>query len=163
MIVDPTGNLDCPRPSECARWFSSIQLTWPRRRHDVEAWLRTNPSAEALRSAGPDEWSVVQRKIANILATGVSSARVRFSLANGWILQRLYFERGLERKPVSMRVFRLLWPLMWQRRHLIPLVHPRHLLLLFATADRPSRRHCRRPTLSRGQLATAPSPVEEPT
>jgi hypothetical protein len=47
---------------------------------------------------------------------------IRFSLGNGLVAQRLLFDGGLRRKPVSMRWFRLLWPLVWQRRRLMPLV-----------------------------------------
>ena len=35
-------------------------------------------------------------------ATGVNEGRVRFNLVNGWIAQKLLFEDGLRRKPVSM-------------------------------------------------------------
>ncbi len=59
------------------------------------------------------------------IATGVEEGRVRFNLVNGWIAQRLLFARGLERKPASMFWFRLWWPLLWQRRRLIPLVSPK--------------------------------------
>src|SRR4051794_23566155 len=56
-------------------------------------------------------------------ATGVTSGRVRFNLVNGKLMQKLLFEgSGLERKPVSLPAFKLLWPLLWQRRFLMPLV-----------------------------------------
>ena len=49
-------------------------------------------------------------------AAGVRGGRIRFGLVNGFVAQRLLFARGLERKPVSMRRFKLVWPLLWQRR-----------------------------------------------
>ena len=56
-------------------------------------------------------------------ATGVDNGRVRFNLVNGWAAQRLLFRgSGFERKPVSLRRFRIVWPLLWQRRYLMPLV-----------------------------------------
>jgi hypothetical protein len=65
-------------------------------------------------------------------ATGVQEGRVRFNLVNGWVMQRLLFEDGLRRKPVSMRWFRLLWPLLWQRRFLMPLVGPRGIYCFYS-------------------------------
>lgn len=65
-------------------------------------------------------------------ATGVTHGRVRFNLLNGWIAQRLLFSHGLERKPISMRWFRLLWPLLWQRRLLMPLVGPKGIYCFYS-------------------------------
>jgi hypothetical protein len=57
---------------------------------------------------------------------------VRFNLVNGWVAQRLLFEHGLRRKPVSMPAFRLLWPLLWQRRFLMPLVGPNGIYCFYS-------------------------------
>jgi hypothetical protein len=58
--------------------------------------------------------------------TVVTEGRVRFGLAAGFLAQRLLFERDLVRKPVSLRAFKLFWPLLGrQRRLLMPLVQPR--------------------------------------
>jgi hypothetical protein len=54
-------------------------------------------------------------------AAGVEGT-IRFNVLNGLVAQRLLFDGGLRRKPVSMRWFRLWWPLVWQRRRLMPLV-----------------------------------------
>ena len=51
---------------------------------------------------------------------------------NGFVAQRLLFARGLERKPVSMRRFRLIWPLLWQRRRLMPLVQPKGIYCFYS-------------------------------
>lgn len=66
--------------------------------------------------------------------TGVSSGRVRFGLIQGWIAQRLLFKRDLERKPVSLTLFRLVWPLLRQRRLLMPLVQPRGIWCFYSSA-----------------------------
>lgn len=55
-------------------------------------------------------------------AAGVDGGRIRFNLFNGYVAQKLLFERGLERKPVSLFWFNVWWPLLWQRRYLMPLV-----------------------------------------
>lgn len=66
-------------------------------------------------------------------ASGVSTGRVRFNLLNGWMLQRLLFDgSGLTRKPVSMVAFRVLWPLLWQRRRLMPLVEPKGIYCFYS-------------------------------
>ncbi len=65
-------------------------------------------------------------------ASGVSSGRVRFNLLNGWLAQRLLFERDLVRKPVSMTRFRMLWPLIWQRQRLMPLVEPKGIYCFYS-------------------------------
>ncbi len=66
-------------------------------------------------------------------ASGVKSGRVRFNLVNGWVAQRLLFDGGgLDRKPVSMGRFRLLWPLLWQRKRLMPLVEPKGIYCFYS-------------------------------
>jgi hypothetical protein len=65
-------------------------------------------------------------------ATGVQEGRLRLNLVNGWVMQRLLFETGLRRKPVSTPWFRLLWPLLWQRRYLMPLVGPRGIYCFYS-------------------------------
>jgi hypothetical protein len=65
-------------------------------------------------------------------ATGVTDGRIRFNLLNGWVAQKLLFARGLERKPVPMRWFRLVWPLLWQRRLLLPLVNAQGIYCFYS-------------------------------
>lgn len=55
-------------------------------------------------------------------ATGVEQGTVRLGLVSGWVAQRLLFRRGLERKPVRVLAYRLVWPLVRQRRRVMPLV-----------------------------------------
>jgi hypothetical protein len=66
------------------------------------------------------------------MATGVKEGRVRFNLINGWAGQKLLFREGLERKPASMFWFRLIWPLLWQRRLLMPLVNPKGIYCFYS-------------------------------
>lgn len=65
-------------------------------------------------------------------AMGASSGRKRFGLWSGFLVQRLFFSRGLTRKPVSMRQFRRLWPLVTQKRLLMPLVQPRGMYAFYS-------------------------------
>jgi hypothetical protein len=80
--------------------------------------------------------------------TGVTKGKLRFNLFNGFIAQKLLFARALERKPVSLFWFRLLWPLVWQRKRLMPLVQPRGIYCFFsrelirALADMIAGRSC---------------------
>ncbi|MBS4099188.1 MAG: hypothetical protein KGZ83_20450 [Sulfuricella sp.] len=65
-------------------------------------------------------------------ATGVTKGKVRFNFLNGFIAQKLLFSRDLERKPVSLGWFRLLWPLLWQRKMLMPLVQPKGIYCFYS-------------------------------
>jgi hypothetical protein len=66
------------------------------------------------------------------IATGIESGKVRFNLLNGFVAQKLLFADGLERKPVSMFWFRMLWPLIWQKRLLMPLVQPEGIYCFYS-------------------------------
>jgi len=63
---------------------------------------------------------------------GVKDGKLRFNLLNGFIAQRLLFARGLERKPVSLFWFRLIWPFLWQRKRLMPLVQPKGIYCFYS-------------------------------
>jgi hypothetical protein len=65
-------------------------------------------------------------------ATGIHEGRLRFNLINGYVAQKLLFKRDLERRPVSMFWFRLVWPLLWQRRFLMPLVGPKGIYCFYS-------------------------------
>lgn len=65
-------------------------------------------------------------------ATGIEKGKVRFNLLNGYVAQKLLFANALERKPVSMFLFRLLWPLLWQRGLLMPLVQPEGIYCFYS-------------------------------
>lgn len=86
----------------------------------VQAAIRRQMAAEAL------------AHVRTALATGVADGTVRFNRLNGWILQRLLFEVDLNRKPASMRWFRLLWPLLPQRRRLMALVQPKGIYCFYS-------------------------------
>src|SRR5262245_59528395 len=62
------------------------------------------------------------RSLSLSAATGVQDGHVRFNKVNGTLAQKLLFSQGLERKPVSMRTFKLVWPRLTQRSYLMPLV-----------------------------------------
>lgn len=66
------------------------------------------------------------------IATGIESGKVRFNRLNGFVAQKLLFAEGLERKPVSMFWFRMFWPLIWQKRLLMPLVQPEGIYCFYA-------------------------------
>jgi hypothetical protein len=66
------------------------------------------------------------------VATGVTEGRVRFTLRNGWLAQRLLFDHDLVRKPVSLAWFRAVWPLVTQKRVLMPLVEPKGIYCFYS-------------------------------
>ena len=63
---------------------------------------------------------------------GATKGKLRFNWLNGFIAQRLLFSRGLERKPASLFWFRLLWPLVWQKKRLMPLVQPKGIYCFYS-------------------------------
>jgi hypothetical protein len=65
-------------------------------------------------------------------ATGIGKGKVKFNLLNGYLAHKLLFSEGLERKPVSLFWFRLIWPLLWQRRLLMPLVQPEGIYCFYS-------------------------------
>ena len=78
----------------------------------------------------------VKKLCLSVLAadTGVTQGKLRFNLFNGFVAQRLLFARELVRKPVSLFWFRLLWPLVWQRKRLMPLVQPKGIFCFYSRA-----------------------------
>ncbi len=112
-------------------------------RESLRAALRTAPHARDRQvsqgervSAEVRRQMLVQavRRASLIASTGVSTGSVRFGLVSGWILQRLLFRRALERKPVSMTAFRAIWPLLRQRRFLMPLVRPQGIYCFYSAS-----------------------------
>ena len=67
-----------------------------------------------------------------VIATGEASGKIRFNLFNGLLAQWLLFEKNFERKPASMFWFRLLWPLVWQKRFLMPLVERKGIYCFYS-------------------------------
>jgi hypothetical protein len=65
-------------------------------------------------------------------ATGQSDGTVRLGRWSGTLIQALFFGRGLERRPVPLRAFRWVWPLVTQRRLLMPLVQPRGIYCFYS-------------------------------
>ena len=160
----------------------------PNTNEKVLAWLKTNPSLEALCAKYPEEWAAVQQEISAIVERGIAAelklylerlavplvnpvfgkqqsgrvlaqfirsrmahesvkklclsslaadigvknGKLRFNLFNGFISQKLLFARELERKPVSLFWFRLFWPLVWQKKRLMPLVQPRGIYCFYS-------------------------------
>jgi hypothetical protein len=64
-------------------------------------------------------------------ATGKASGKIRFNRVNGCIVQNLLFEHDLVRKPVSLKWFRFWWPLLNQKRFLMPLVQPKGIYCFY--------------------------------
>ncbi len=92
----------------------------PEQDEQIAAEIRRQMAAAALR----------RQRVA--LATGVDDGTVRFGFVNGWVLQKLLFARALDRKPVSMFWFRIIWPLCRQRRFLMSLVQPKGIYCFYS-------------------------------
>jgi hypothetical protein len=95
---------------------------------DMRAALPRLAKARMARLAAEE----MLRAAAARVATGREGEALRFRRWSGWLVQRLFFLRGLERKPVSMATFRWVWPLVSQRRILMPLVQPRGIYCFYS-------------------------------
>ncbi len=97
---------------------------------------RSKGNAGSLDSALPH---VIRSKMALLAlekcclaaATGVVSGKIRFNPLNGFIIQRLLFAKHLTRKPTSLGWFRIWWPLITQKRILMPLVQPKGIYCFY--------------------------------
>jgi hypothetical protein len=68
----------------------------------------------------------VEQLVSGAVATTTgASGTLRFGWWSGTLVQRLFFAGGLARKPASMGWFRALWPLVTQKKALMPLVEPK--------------------------------------
>ncbi|MDP2834285.1 MAG: SAM-dependent methyltransferase [Pseudomonadota bacterium] len=65
-------------------------------------------------------------------AAGGKHGKIRFNWFNGFVAQKLLFARELERKPVSLFWFRLIWPLVWQKPLLMPLVEAKGIYCFYS-------------------------------
>ncbi len=112
-----------------------------RAREEAAPWLRrvqkSHENPKVLASALPAivcarmAFLAAQRAV-QAAALGGSSGRVRFGLWSGFWVQKLFFSRGLTRKPVSLRAFRRWWPWITQKRLLMPLVEPKGIYAFYS-------------------------------
>ncbi len=91
-----------------------------------------NPQAQVRREVRRQMMVAALKQVSLATAAGVRRGRMRFNLVNGWVAQKLLFARQLERKPVPMTWFTALWPLLWQRRRLMPLVSSKGIYCFYS-------------------------------
>ncbi|HZW23971.1 MAG TPA: hypothetical protein VFF26_00660 [Gallionella sp.] len=113
-------------PEELKEYLERLSSTSsgqpPQREKSLSQFIRSRMAHEAVKKLS----------LATLAAnTGVTTGKLRFNWFNGFIAQRLLFSRELERKPVSLRWFRLFWPLVWQKKRLMPLVQPRGIYCFY--------------------------------
>jgi hypothetical protein len=93
---------------------------------------RARPKRELLAEEIRRQMTLQALRQATLAATNQGkTGRVRFGLLNGYVSQKMLFRRALERKPASATVFRLVWPLLRQRRLLMPLVQPKGIYCFY--------------------------------
>lgn len=73
-------------------------------------------------------------RLAQSAAVGVEEGTVRLSRLDAWVVQRLFFSRGLTRKPVSLAAFRWAWPLVRQKRRVLPLLQQKGVYCFYSRA-----------------------------
>jgi len=72
------------------------------------------------------------QKALQAAALGGGKGRRRFGFWSGRLVNAIFFSRGLTRKAVAMARFRLLWPLVTQKRLLMPLVQTRGIYAFYS-------------------------------
>lgn len=77
-------------------------------------------------------WLLALEKCYFVAATGKTAGKIRFNLINGYLIQKLLFSRHLTRKPVSLFWFKFWWPLITQKRTLMPLVQPKGIYCFYS-------------------------------
>lgn len=93
------------------------------------------PKVIAARMAKLAVERTLQAAATGLSSDGTASASVRMGRWSGSIVNALLFEGGgLARKPASLGWFRALWPLVGDRRLLMPLVQPRGIWCFYSRA-----------------------------
>lgn len=77
---------------------------------EMIAWLQEKRPLSELCERFPDEWEAVKHEIAG---------HAQLNRINGYLVQKLLFSKGDDRKPASLFWFRLLWPFISQRKILM--------------------------------------------
>jgi hypothetical protein len=93
---------------------------------------RRDPGALIAEQVRRQMAAAALKQLAVSAATGVHEGHVRFNLLNGYVAQKLLFSHALQRRPVSLFWFRIMWPLLWQRRFLMPLVAPKGIYCFYS-------------------------------
>jgi hypothetical protein len=106
-----------------------------------DVWRSARPHLVAERMsrlAAREALSAAAAQVSSGAAPGTASdgapTTLRFGGLSGRLVQQLFFSHGLVRKPVSMGAFRLLWPLVRQKKILMPLVQPKGIYCFYSRA-----------------------------
>lgn len=78
--------------------------------NETIAWLQEEHSLSEICEKFPEVWEDAKREIIG---------KSQLNWINRYLVQRLFFSRDGDRKPVSLFLFRILWPLIWQRKFLM--------------------------------------------
>ena len=101
---------------------------------------KRQPTFEPGRCTSADANAALRQRMAALAVEHYSLSAVsgsqggarRLNLLNAWMAQRLLFVRDFERKPVALRAFNMVWPLIWQRRRLMPLVERKGIYCFYS-------------------------------
>jgi hypothetical protein len=129
-LVEATGT---HRAAELEAFVRSMQdAAQPHRLRVEKSGKNPNVMATALPHLVRARMAVLATQHALRAAAMGGAGRRRFRLWSGFLVQHLFFARGLHRKPVSMRAFRWLWPLVTQKRLLMPLVQQQGIYAFYS-------------------------------
>ena len=74
----------------------------------------------------------IMEQLSLSVQTGKTAGRIRLNLWDGFILQKVLFKHALERKPVSTFWFRICWPLISNKKILMPLVSKKGIYCFYS-------------------------------
>ncbi len=145
---DIAGIVERGNPAELKAYLARLSAPSPGPAHGHRQKSLADNVSQRVRSRIAHEH--VKKLCLSLLATdsGVMKGKLRFNLLNGYIAQKLLFSGGLVRKPASLFWFRLFWPLVWQKKRLMPLVQPRGIYCFYtrelveALAEMIASRNC---------------------
>ncbi len=129
-LINALKNSNGPEFTDSCTQKRLTQETWKNR---VEK-SRHNP--KVIESAMPQ----LIRNRMFLLAAGLcyqtaaigSTGKVRLNRINGYIIQKLLFERHLTRKPASLKCFNFWWRFITQKRILMPLVQTKGIYCFYS-------------------------------
>ena len=144
LKTTPPLNDLCERyPDEWAAVRRAISDAYERRKSGEPPPSLPNPRRRKTKAGGALDPALSQfirhrmtqlavKNYGLIAASGVKEGVIRFNWLNGTLVNRLLFARDLVRKPASLFWFRLLWPLVWQRKRLMLLAEPEGIYCFYS-------------------------------
>jgi hypothetical protein len=123
--------LETKSPQKIAAWEEKLK-------HEVKA-ITTKASHQSAHGAAHPKWVQLQIKtlLLNEYYQRLSHQHLEgskpLSFRDRWICNFLFFRQNLTRKPVSLRLFKILWPFVQQKSRFLSLVYKSGIYCFFSS------------------------------